>query len=135
MCGKLALDTAGTVAASQLLDLSNSNHVVVAFDGMLQSGSSNSKLNSFLGGLAVQQGVDQAAAEGVTAANAVDDTQLVLLAEAVLVGSNVIQHGAPAVVRSRMALTQGDSNLLKAELVSQLLGNALVAFAVDLASV
>ena len=68
MCGKLALDTAGTVAASQLLDLSNSNHVVVAFDGVLQSGSSNSKLNSFLGGLAVQQGVDQAAAEGVTAA-------------------------------------------------------------------
>ena len=26
---------------------------------MLQSGSSNSKLNSFLGGLAVQQGIDQ----------------------------------------------------------------------------
>ena len=75
MCRKLALDTAGTVAASQLLDLSNSNHVVVAFDGMLQSGSSNSKLNSFLGGLAVQQGVDQAAAEGVTAANAVDDVR------------------------------------------------------------
>ena len=87
MCGKLALDTAGTVAASQLLDLSNSNHVVVAFDGMLQSGSSNSKLNSFLGGLAVQQGVDQAAAEGVTAANAVDDVQVVLLGEAVLVGA------------------------------------------------
>ena len=57
---------------------------------MLQGGSSNSELNSVLGALAVQQGVDQAAAEGVAAANAVDDAQLVLLGEAVLVGGNVV---------------------------------------------
>ena len=44
----LALDTAGTVAASQLLDLGDSHHVVVALDGVLQSRSSNSELNSIL---------------------------------------------------------------------------------------
>ena len=60
----LALDTAGTVAACQLLDLGDSDHVVVALDGVLQGRSSNSELNSVLGALAVQQGVDQAAAEG-----------------------------------------------------------------------
>ena len=62
-----ALDTAGTVAASQLLDLGNRDHVVVALDGVLQSRSSNSELNSILSALAVQQSVDQATAEGVTA--------------------------------------------------------------------
>ena len=55
----LALDTAGTVAAGQLLDLGDSDHVVVALDGVLQSGSSNSELNSVLGALAVQQGLRQ----------------------------------------------------------------------------
>ena len=83
----LALDTAGTVATGQLLDLGDSDHVIVALDGVLQGRSSNSELNSILGALAVQQGIDQATAEGVTAANAVDDAQLVLLGEAVLVGS------------------------------------------------
>ena len=34
---QLALDTAGTVAASQLLDLGHGHHVVVALDGVLQS--------------------------------------------------------------------------------------------------
>ena len=38
-------------------------HVVVALDGVLQSRSSNSELNSFLSGLAGQQAVDQAAAD------------------------------------------------------------------------
>ena len=37
------------------------------------------------------------------------------------------QHSAPAVVECAVALTQGDSHLLEVELVSQLLGNALVA--------
>ena len=110
MCGKLALDTAGTVAASQLLDLSNSNHVVVAFDGMLQSGSSNSKLNSFLGGLAVQQGVDQAAAEGVAAAHAVDDIpDLILLGNIEVLA--VIQACRPAVPVGRVIATFSKPNL------------------------
>ena len=54
----LALDTAGTVATGQLLDLGDSDHVVVALDGVLQGRSSNSELNSVLRGLAVQQGID-----------------------------------------------------------------------------
>ena len=102
---------------------------------MLQSRSSNSELNSFLSGLAGQQAVDQAAAEGVAAANAVDDLQLVLLGEAVLIGSNIVQHCAPAVLGSVVALTQGDSDLLEVELVSQLLSHALVALGIQLAAV
>ena len=42
----LALDTAGTVAAGQLLDLGDSDHVVVALDGVLQSGSCYCKFQS-----------------------------------------------------------------------------------------
>ena len=80
----LSLDTAAAVTAGQLFDLSDSDHVVVTADGVLQSGSSDCELNSFLRGLAAQQGVDQTAAEGVTAANAVDDVQVVLLGEAVV---------------------------------------------------
>ena len=64
---KLSLDTAGAVAACQLLNFGNSDHVVVAADGVLQSGSSNCELNGGLGVLAAEQGVDQTAAEGVTA--------------------------------------------------------------------
>ena len=79
---KLSLDTAGAVAACQLLNLGNGDHVVVAADGVLQSGSSNCELNSCLGVLAGQQSVDQTAAEGVTAADAVDDVQVVQLGEA-----------------------------------------------------
>ena len=62
---QLALDTAGTVAAGQLLDLGHGHHVVVALDGVLQSGSCNCELHSLLSALAGQQAVDQAAAEGV----------------------------------------------------------------------
>ena len=80
----LSLDAAGAVAAGQLLDLSHGDVVVVAADGVLQSGSSNSELDGFLAGLAGQQGVDQTAAEGVTAADAVDDVQVVQLGEAVV---------------------------------------------------
>ena len=102
---------------------------------MLQSGSCNCELDSLLSALAGQQAVDQAAAEGVAAANAVDDVQVVLLGEAVLARSNIVQHSAPAVVECAVALTQGDSDLLEVELVSQLLGNALVALSVQLAAV
>ena len=102
---------------------------------MLQSGSCNCELHSLLRALAGQQAVDQAAAEGVAAANAVDDVQVVLLGEAILARSNIVQHSAPAVVECAVALTQGDSDLLEVELVSQLLGNALVALSIQLAAV
>ena len=102
---------------------------------MLQSGSSHSKLNSSLGGLAVHQGVNQAAAEAVAAAHTVDDVQVILLGEAVLVLCHIVQHGAPAVVERGVAFPQGDGNHLKAKLVSQLLGNGLVALMVQAAAV
>lgn len=57
------------------------------------------------------------------------------IGEAVLVGSNIVQHSAPAVLRSVVALAQGDSHLLEVELVSQLLSNALVALVVQGAAV
>ena len=117
-----ALNTAGTVAAGQLLHLGHGDHVVVTLNGVLQSGSGNCEFHCRLSILAGQQGVDQAAAEGVTAAHAVDDVQVVLLGEAVLILGNVVQHGAPAVVEGGVGLTQGDGNHLEAELVSQLLG-------------
>ena len=36
MCEKLPLDTAGAVAAGELLDLGDGDHVVVAFDRVLE---------------------------------------------------------------------------------------------------
>ena len=102
---------------------------------MLQCRSSHCKLNSLLGGFAIQQAVNQAAAEGVAAAHTVDNVQVIQLGEAVLVGSNVVQHCAPIVVKCRFALTQSDRNLLKVELVSQLLCNGLVALFVQLACI
>ena len=131
----LSLDTTGTVAASQLLNLGNSDHIRVTLDGVLQSGSCHCELDSSLGVLTGQQAVNQTAAEGVTTAHAVDDVQVVLLGEAVLVLCDVVQHSTPAVIEGRVALTQGDSDLLEAELVSQLLSNGLVAFVVDGAAV
>ena len=98
----LALDTAGTVAAGQLLDLSDSDHVVVALDGVLQSGSSHSELNSSLSILAGQQAVDQAAAEGVAAAHTVDDVQVVLLGEAVCGIDSSIERKKAAMVSFRI---------------------------------
>ena len=46
---KLSLDTAAAVAAGQLLNFGNSDHVVVAADGVLQCGCCNCELNSCLG--------------------------------------------------------------------------------------
>ena len=45
---KLSLDAAGAVAAGQLLDLGHGDVVVVAADGVLQRGSSNSELDGIL---------------------------------------------------------------------------------------
>ena len=102
---------------------------------MLQRRSRNRKFYSCLGVLAGEQGVDQTAAEAVTAANAVDDVQVVLLGEAVLVLCNIVEHCAPAVVKCGVAFTQGDSDHLKAELISQLLCNGFVALVVKAAAV
>ena len=88
--GRLSLNTAGTVAAGELSNLRNRNQVVVAFDGVLECGCRNSKLNRILRGLAGQQGVNQAAAKAVAAADAVGDVQVILLGETVVL--TVVQH-------------------------------------------
>ena len=92
----LALDTAGAVAASQLLHLIDADHVVVAFDGVLQAGGRHGELKSRLAVLAGEEAVDQARAEAVAAADPVDDADAVLLGEVVFV--SVLEHGGPVVV-------------------------------------
>ena len=98
---------------------------------MLQSRSSYCKLNSSLSGLAVHYAVDQAAAKGIAAANTIDDVQIILFGEAVFIICYVVQHCAPAIVKCRMALTQGNGNHFKVKLISQLLGNRLVTFMIQ----
>ena len=94
------------------------------------------ELDSLLGLLPVNPGCkDQATAEGVAATNAVVDDVKSYSLRSTCVLLNSRQHSAPAVVRCAVALTQGDSHLLEVELVSQLLGNALVALSVQLAAV
>lgn len=44
----LPLYTAGTIAARQLLNLIDGNHIVVSLDGVLQTGCCHGKLNGFL---------------------------------------------------------------------------------------
>ena len=44
-------------------------------DGVLQAGSCHSKIDGILVVITLAQGIDQAAAEAVAAANAVDDVQ------------------------------------------------------------
>ena len=73
----LSLHPSRSVSPRQLLHLGDADTVEVALDGVLQSGSGNRKLNGGLGVLAREQGVDQPCAKAVTAANAVDDVEMV----------------------------------------------------------
>ena len=66
----LSLDTARAVAAGELLDLSDRDHVVVALDGVLERGSRNCELDGLLRGFAGEQRVNQAAADAVDDAGA-----------------------------------------------------------------
>ena len=117
--GCLALHAARAGTLHQALDLRDGDAVVVAQNRVLQAGCRHSKLQRGLFVRVGVQTVNQAAAEGVAAANAVDDVQVVLLGEAVLIGSNIVQHSAPAVVEGAVALTQGDSDLLEVELAKR----------------
>ena len=112
MCISLSLNAAGSVALCQGLNFVNSDQVEVVANGVLQAGSSNSKVNGALGVLANQLAVNQAAAEAIAAADAIDDMQMIALGEAVVLA--VIEHCRPAIIEYRVALMQGDGNLLKA---------------------
>ena len=61
--------------------------------------------------------------------------QIVLLGEAVGILGNIVEHGAPAVIKGRVAFPQRDGHHLKAELVRQLSGNGLVALPVQITAV
>ena len=102
---------------------------------MLQRGSRNREFDRFLRALSVQQRVDQAAAEAVAAAHAVDDVQMIQLGEAIFSACGIIQHAAPVIVGSGFALAKGDGHLFKVEAVSQLLRNGLVTFLVQLSGI
>ena len=65
----LALDTAGAVAASQLLHFIDADHVIVAFDGVLEAGGCHSEFKGALAVLAGEEAVDKTGAEAVTAAD------------------------------------------------------------------
>ena len=96
LSGMLSLYTTGAVTTGQLFYLIYRNAVVVAFDGVLECGSGNCKFYRILGGFAAQQGINQAAAEGITAAYTVGNMQMIFFGEAIIF--SVIQHGCPAVV-------------------------------------
>ena len=100
---------------------------------MLQGGGRHGKLDGFLRGLTGQQGVDQPGAEGIAAAHPVHDAEVVLLGEAAIL--TVVQHSGPVVVAGGDGGTQGDGHLLKAKLVHQLLGYALITRLVQLAAI
>ena len=109
--------------------------VEVALNGVLQCGSSGSEFDNALRITSVEGSVDQTAAEGVAAAYAVNDVQVVALGEAILVRRSVVQHSCPDVVVCGDGGTQGDSDLLEAETLGELTGNALVCLVIQLAGV
>ena len=114
----------------------DADHVVVALDGVLQSGSGHRELDGILGALAVQQGVDQAAAEAVAAADAVDERSSYFLEKQYSPLLASYSMALQPLSEALWLLAQGDGHLLpEVELVGQLLGNALVALVVQGAAV
>ena len=80
----LSLNSSASVAACELFDLGDAYAVEVALDRVLESGCRNCEFDGSLCGLSGEQGIDKTCAEGVTAANAVNDVEVVGLREAIL---------------------------------------------------
>ena len=78
---RLALHTTGTAALDEGVHFVGADVVEVAFHGVLQSGSCGCEFDYALRITAVQGSVDQTAAEGVAAANAVHDVQAYLVCQ------------------------------------------------------
>ena len=81
-----------------------------------------------LGIISVQACADQAAAEAVAAAYAVNDVHGVLFAEEVI--ASVVEHCGPFVVVCGDGLAQGDGNFGESETVCQLFCHIFIAFMV-----
>ena len=72
-----ALHSAGGVAGSQRLDLGNADQIEVVLDAVLEAGGGYREIDGVLRGLSVQHGIDKARAEGVAAADAVNDMDVI----------------------------------------------------------
>lgn len=110
-------DAAGGGAGHEGLDLGAGGEVGVADDGVAEAGGSGGE-GEGLGGIAERGGVegeDESGGKGIARANAVDDVfNLVGIELAVAeggegggIGGDVVEHGAPVVVRGGDAFAQG----------------------------
>ena len=72
-----ALHTAGGISGGQCCDLGHGNMVEVVLDGVLEAGRGHGKVNGLLCVIAAEHTVDQTAAKGIAAADAVDNVHMV----------------------------------------------------------
>ena len=78
-CADLSLDSAGAVSAHELFDLVHRDKVEVVLDGVLQAACRDCELDGLLTAGAAEEGLDEAAAKAVAAADAVDNVDEVFL--------------------------------------------------------
>ena len=78
----LSLDTAGGIALGQVLHLCHGHQVEVVLDAVLEAGGGYREIDGVLRGLSVQHGIDEARAEGVATADAVNDFNPILFGQA-----------------------------------------------------
>ena len=96
---------------------------------MLEGAGSYCKLQCFLLRPSVCQSVNDAGAEAVASAHAVNDGHYLVAAADVEVLA-VVDHGLPSVVRGAEALAQGGHEVAEAELLHRLAEDVLVAFGI-----
>ena len=95
---ELSRHAAGSITAHELLNLFDGHHIVVAVDGVFETRSSDSEVESFLVVTGVgEQSVDETTHEGVTTADTVDNVGDVVATRLVQF-SVAVQHTAPGVV-------------------------------------
>ena len=114
---RLSLDTTGAVAASQFLNFSDNDHVVVTLDGVLQSGNCNGKRSSCLSDIGEVEPLcileDAIPVEAAVRSfldgrmSTVVDTNRTTLRSALLVGVHAITTQG---VRSRLADCVGNAS-------------------------
>ena len=88
---------------------------------MFECGSRNRKVDCFLGGFSGKEGIDKSAAEGISAAYTVNDSEVIGAAEALVFA--VIKHTCPVVIACRNGGTEGDCNFFESEFIGKLFCN------------
>ena len=76
-----ALNASRAVSLQECLDLRPTDPVVVALDRVLQAACGGGEFDDLLGRISASLGVDEPGGEGVSAADPVDDVDLVASAE------------------------------------------------------